>query len=251
MSDLFLYLLIPLSFAMGFVNSITGGGGVFGVPALLAMGFPPVNALALNRISDFGYIAGSVRNYMRIPDFRLKFALMITPFILVGAFIGANIVIALDPEMLNIIIVGAVLIGVFFLLYPFQPKEDDTARPHYIAGFIGVFLLGLWDGAFAMAGGTFGVLILVLLFHRSYLGAKSIMTTAAVPETVLSMAILWSNSTVDLEMAGMMFFSSIVGAYIGSKLAIKRGSRFIRYAMIAMALVMVAKLLVFDIFKLF
>ena len=72
-------MIIPLSFLMGFVNAISGGGGVFGVPAMLAMGLPPVNALALNRISDFGYLIGSLRNYMRLPEFQWKLALAITP----------------------------------------------------------------------------------------------------------------------------------------------------------------------------
>ena len=40
----FIIFLIPLSFIMGFVNSIAGGGGVFGVPALIALGMPPVYA---------------------------------------------------------------------------------------------------------------------------------------------------------------------------------------------------------------
>jgi len=47
-------------------------------------------------------------------------------------------------------------------------------------------------------------------------------------------------------MAAVMFVTSLVGAYLGSKLAIKKGSNFIRYAMVAISLVMIAKV-AFDL----
>jgi len=245
----FVFLIIPLAFVMGFVNSISGGGGVFGVPALIAMGLPPVNALALNRISDLGNIIGSLHNYTKIPDFRWKVAAIAIPPILAGAFVGANLIVGLEEALLNKIIIGAVCVGMVFLLYPVKPKPEDT-KPHYVAGMFSLLLLGLWDGAFAMAGGTFGVLIFVLLFHRSYVGAKGIMTLAAVPETLLSMSILWLHSSVDLKTAAIMITSTVFGSYIGSKIAIQKGSPFIRYAMVLMALIMVLKIVVFDILKL-
>ena len=154
----------------------------------------------------------------------------------------------LNPETLHLIIVGAVFIGIFFLLAPLKPKPQDT-KPYYVAGFLAVLALGVWDGAFAMAGGTFGVLILVMLFHRSYLGAKSIAVAAAVPEVILSMSILWFHSTVQTGEAAAMMISAMLGAYAGSKIAIRGGNNFIRYAMAGMAFVMVLKIVIFDILK--
>ena len=36
----------------GFIDSIAGGGGLITVPALLAAGLPPVNALATNKLQS-------------------------------------------------------------------------------------------------------------------------------------------------------------------------------------------------------
>lgn len=154
--DPLIFLLI-LSFMMGFVNSITGGGGVFGVPAMIAFGLPPVDVLALNRISDLGNITGSLRNYMKVEGFDKKLAMIAIPPIICGALIGANFIVRIDEEFLDPIIIGAVLIAVVLILYPFKPKEVK-ADPKWILGIIALLLLGLWEGAFALAGGTFGVL---------------------------------------------------------------------------------------------
>lgn len=235
---------------MGFVNSIAGGGGVFGVPALIALGVPPVGALALNRISDLGNIVGSLKNYIKVTGFDKRLGLIAIPPILVGAFVGANLIVGVEKELLNKIILGAVLVGVFFLLYPFNPKESVT-KPHMLYGVLALLLLGLWDGAFAMAGGTFGVLIFVILFHKSYLGAKSIMTFAAIPETLMSAAILWYHADIVFVDAVSMFGSAVIGSYVGSKLAINKGSQFIRYAMAVMALIMVLKVFLFDVLSVF
>lgn len=240
--------LIPLSFVMGFVNAIAGGGGVLGVPTLLALGLPPVNALALNRVSDMGTIIGAAHNYMRVPEFRWKLAALAVPPIIVGAFIAANLVVTIPAPLLSRIILGAVFVGIFFLLYPFKPKAEGT-KPHYAAGILALFALGLWDGAFAMGGGTFGVLIFVLLFHRTFLSAKSILTFATIPETFLSGSIILWHAHVAWPHAAAMFASAVAGSYIGSHLAIQKGSRFIRYAMAGMAAVMVLKVLIFDILK--
>lgn len=244
--DSLYYFIIPLGFLMGVVSSISGGGGVFGVPALIALGLSPVNALALNRISDLGHIVGCMKNYVKAEGVDKRLVLLSVPPILIGAYIGANFVVGLEDETLNAIIIGAVLVGAFLLLYPFK-KKAQAGKPNLILGAVFLLLLGLWDGAFAMAGGTFGVLIFVLIFHKSYVNAKGILTIAVVPETLMSVTILFVHSSVSYGLCGAMFASSLVGAYVGSKLAVKKGSEFIRYAMVGMALIMVAKIILFDV----
>ena len=103
----------------------------------------------------------------------------------------------------------------------------------------------------AMAGSTFAVIALVLFFHRSYLGGKAIDVAASVPETLISAFILASHSTIDLKIAVAMFISSIIGGYAGSHLAIRQGSPFVRFGMVAMALIMGGKVIFMNILHIF
>ncbi|MAQ71886.1 MAG: hypothetical protein CL565_06800 [Alphaproteobacteria bacterium] len=235
---------------MGVVTSISGGAGVFAIPTLLAFGIPPVSALALNRISDIGVLTGAARNYFKSNKFDFKTTFIAVWPITIGALIAVNIVVKLPENILNAIVLGAVVIGMFFLLSPVKKRDikDIQAGSNYLLGFSALFILGLWEGAFAMAGATFAVLIFVRFFKKSFLEARSIQIIAAIPETFISAAILSYHASFKISWAIAIFASSAVGAYLGSKLAIRKGDNFIRLSMVAISIVMVLKVL-YDLIK--
>ena len=48
-------LLMAVAFVAGLIDAIAGGGGLLTIPALMAAGLPPVNAIATNKLqSSFG-----------------------------------------------------------------------------------------------------------------------------------------------------------------------------------------------------
>ena len=234
-----------LGFLMGVITSISGGAGVFAVPAMLAFGVPPINTLALNRISDLGVLAGAIRNYLRVPEFQWRLACIVAVPLFIGAIIGANFSVSVSTDFLQWFILAAVFVGIIFLLWPIKPEASTAPVNHWI-GIPALLIVGFWSGSVAMAGATFAVIVLVRMFRQNFLGARSIHVFAAVPETVITVLILTYHSTIDWRMAAVMFVTSLVGAYLGSKLAIKKGSNFIRYAMVAISLVMIAKV-AFDL----
>ncbi len=74
----------------GFIDSIAGGGGLITVPALLAAGLPPVNALATNKLqSVFSQIMSTWRYAARgLVEFRSYGPIAVAVFLAsaVGAF---------------------------------------------------------------------------------------------------------------------------------------------------------------------
>jgi uncharacterized membrane protein YfcA len=241
-----LFFLIPLSLVMGFVTSVSGGGGVIGVPTMIALGIPPLNALALNRLSDVGYLIGSLKNYAKIGEFNFRAAVLTSIPLTIGAIAGAMFSVSVKPAFLQWFIVFAVFIGIVFLLYPLKPKSENSKSLH-VFGYPVLLIVGFWSGAVAMAGSTFAVLALVLFFNRSYLGAKAIDVAASVPEILISALILVFYSSINWAAGAGMILASIIGAYIGSQIAIKNGDRFIRLGMVGISIVMIAKVVFVDI----
>ena len=47
-------LLFFVALIAGFIDAIAGGGGLLTIPALLAVGVPPVQALAHNKLQAVG-----------------------------------------------------------------------------------------------------------------------------------------------------------------------------------------------------
>lgn len=193
-------------------------------------------------MSDVGTVFGALRGYHKSKSIDWKLALIIMIPLAIGSFIGASAVVRLPEEILRYVILMGVFVGIFFLL---KKTEQKATNKNPIIG-IGVFLMllvGMWSGALAMAGATFAVLILVYFFNKTYLQARSIDIVAAIPETLISAIILAIASTASIQLLAPMFISSFIGAWMGSHLAVKHGSEFIRKGMIGIAILMIIKVI--------
>ncbi|MDP3976378.1 MAG: sulfite exporter TauE/SafE family protein [bacterium] len=240
------FLISLLGLAMGIVTSISGGSGVFAVPAMLAFGLPPLNVLALNRMSDVGVVTGALRKYQKSENIDWSLALRAMIPMSIGSAIGASFVVSIPEHILTYVIFSGIFIGIFFLLRKPSPVSALHRPSASWWGFFFLFLVGIWGGALAIAGATFAVLVLVNFFGKSYLQARATDVAAAIPETFISSAILTTASTVQPGLLFVMFASSFVGAWIGSHLAVRHGSAFIRRAMVGVAMVMIVKVF-FDL----
>lgn len=88
----------------GFIDAMAGGGGLLTLPALLAAGLSPTQALATNKLqSSFGSFSASwyfVRNgFVSLKE--MRFAILCT---FIGAAIGAEAVQFIDASVLTSLI---------------------------------------------------------------------------------------------------------------------------------------------------
>ena len=87
-------------------------------------------------------------------------------------------------------------------------------------------------------------MVLVHFFRKNLLQARSTDIVAAIPETIISTVILSMSAAVSWQLLFTMFVSSFAGAWVGSRLAVKHGEVFIKKMMMAVAVVMIVKVLV-------
>ena len=114
--ELHLIFLGVLGLLMGFVGSVSGGSGVFGVPTMLALGLPPINVLALNRLSDIGVVSGAFRNYHGADTVNWRLACMAAVPMAIGSFVGARLVSSLSDAMVRSLVLMGVAVGIFLLV---------------------------------------------------------------------------------------------------------------------------------------
>ena len=235
------FFIVGLGLIMGVIQSISGGAGVLGVPAMLAFGIPPINALALNRVSDLGVIFGALRGFQKSKNIDWKLALQLAIPLGIGAFVGSKIIVSIPEHLVRYVILVGIVVGIIFILLP--AKQAAPSQKKIALGIFLMFLVGIWDGALALAGATFGVLILVHLFGRNFLNAKGTHTAAVIPETLIAIVVLYLSSTISWQPVIAMFASNFIGAWIGSHLAVRYGDRLIKKAMVAIAVVMIVKVI--------
>ncbi len=239
-------LLLALSaLVAGFIDAIAGGGGLITLPALLAAGLPPAQALGTNKLqSSFGSFSATWyfarHGYI---DFKTaKWAVLMT---FIGSALGTILVQQIDASALNrllpFLLVGFAL---YFLLSP-RVGDSDSQRRLSVCGFAWTIGLGVgfYDGFFGPGTGSFFAIGFVALagFNLAKATAHSKLlnftsNVAALIFFALGGKLVWS---VGLFMAVGQF----IGARLGSKMVIKQGGRLIRPLVVIMSLLMSAKLL--------
>ena len=234
--------IAAIGFIAAFITAVAGGGGVVAVPAMLAMGIPPVNVLCLNRLSDIGVCFGASGKYASAKVVVWQPVLYAAIALAVGSYLGSKFSISLPEVMLKRLIVGALCVAIILIFK--SPGGLGHAPSSVKTSLIGIPLLvavGFWSGAFGIAGGTFGALAISYLRGVALLEGRATHVVAAVPETFVSAVVLSLGSSVDLYLGVVMVVASVGGSYFGARVAVSQGSVFVRKAMVVVAILMIIK----------
>lgn len=240
-------LLLLAGLAAGWVDAVVGGGGLIQLPALLLVpGISPIQALATNKLASImGTSTSALTYYRRVgPDLRTAGPTAVAA--LLGAFGGAVLASRIPAELFKPIIL-VVLVGVLLwtVLKPSLGAYDDlrwVGNGHKrIAAMIGL-VIGAYDGLLGPGTGTFLVISLVSVLGYSFLPASAIAkivnfatNLGALLYFVPSGAVLWG---LGLGMGA----ANLVGAYLGARMAVARGSRFVRVVFVLVVGALICRL---------
>lgn len=227
----------------GFIDAIAGGGGLVTVPALLAAGIPPVSALATNKLQSSMSVAMACGRYARtgLIDFRGYAATAALVFVL--AFAGALAVQSVSNAVLGRIMpVLIVAVVAYVLLSPRMTDADSHERLSRRAFAPVAGAVGFYDGFFGPGAGSF--------YSTSLVALRGMGLTRAAATTKLfnftsnfAALILFALGGHVLWLLGLvMAIGGVSGAWIGSHVAIRFGARVIRPLLVAISLILTAKL---------
>ncbi len=242
-----LALLLVAAFAAGWIDAVVGGGGLLQLPALLLVpGITPVQALATNKLASvFGTATSSVAYARRVrPSPRT--VLPMAGIALLGAFGGASLAAFLPAQVFKPIILAAlVVVGLITLL---KPTLGEATRLRHrglaqlaVSGVIGASI-GFYDGLLGPGTGTFLVISLVGLLGYDFLRATATAKLVNFATNLGALLFFIPLGAVLWPLGLAMGAASIVGSLLGSRMAIARGSRFVRVLFLAVVGVLTVKL---------
>ena len=155
-------IVCPLVFLGGFIDSISGGGGLISLPAYLIAGVPIHFAIGTNKLSaSCGGIIAAIR-YYKNKYVDLLICLPCIAAALIGASGGAHLTLLLDEKYLQYILLFVLPLAGF---YVFKKKDFDAVTnpmPRKWTIFLAVLVslfLGAYDGFFGPGTGTFLILL--------------------------------------------------------------------------------------------
>lgn len=245
MPDLYtLAMLAGFGFLGAFINAIVGGGGLITVPALLAVGLPPATAIGTNKLAAATGNLTSLLTFMRAGKVDWRLLLPVLPWVFVASVSGAFTVHLISPQILQPLVV-VLLIAV--LIYSLWKKDlgrvrkavAHTSKRRLTAAAL-VTALGFYDGFFGPGTGSFMIMALLFLgldFVRAAGSSKLLNLTS---NTAAMLTFMWLGS-IHYVYGLIMAAAMVVGAYAGSRMALSRGTAFVRLLFIAVTSVLILK----------
>lgn len=244
-----LLLLVCAGALAGWIDAVVGGGGLIQLPALLLVpGMAPIQAVATNKIGSIAGTTVSAMTYLRQVKIDKSVTLPGAVFAFCGAIMGALVASKIPEDAFTpIILVVLVAVGIFTLAKPSLGAEArlryvDRPRMHHGVSWLIGLCVGLYDGALGPGTGSFMVIGLVALVGFSFLQASAsakIMNWA----TNFGSLVFFVPAGLVVWKAGLAVAAgNIIGGFFGAKLAISKGSGFVRVVFVVVLSALVIKL---------
>ncbi|UQA33838.1 TSUP family transporter [Streptomyces sp. HNA39] len=247
-----LVLLCLAAAAAGWIDAVVGGGGLLLLPALL-LGLPNVPAahvLGTNKAVAIVGTSGAAITYVRRAPVRVGLSVRVGLMALAGSMGGAFFAAGISSEVLRPVIMVALLgVAAFVLLRPsFGTAAGDTdTRPVTRARIVTAVVLvgggiGFYDGLFGPGTGTFLVLALTAVLHLDLVTASATAKIVNVCTNAGALAMFAYQGSVLWQLAAVMALFNLAGAMAGARMALDRGSGFVRAVLLTVVFALVAKL---------
>jgi len=235
-------VLIAAGAAAGFINALAGGGSAITIPILTelvgintANGTNRVAILLANLTAIAGYQKGEAVPWRRV-------SVLLLPTV-IGAAAGAWLSTITPPDVLRMVFAAVLLlVAASVVVRPSRWLEDREAVLHEPWRSIVFFGIGFYGG-FVQAGVGFILLAGLVLGAGMNLvngnAAKVVLIAAYSPIAILLFA---RASQVDLAIGAVLAAGQMSGAWAGSRLAVLKGAAWIRWVLVAAALVAAVRL---------
>jgi len=241
--DLTVYIILFfVALLASAIDAVAGGGGLLVVPTMLLLGMNPLVTLGTNKLQSCFGTATSSYNYFKnglLKEKNIKFLVLLS---FIGSLIGTISVSQLSNEMLTNLI-PVLLIGAAIFLILNKNNNLKVSKTLVIAFTPLIFIIGFYDGFFGPGTGTFFVLLFLIIKQRNLMEATAATKILNFTSNLASFLVFQSKGFVIIELALIMAIAQIIGAYVGSKLAIKNGEKFVRPVIVFISIVLSIRIL--------
>jgi uncharacterized membrane protein YfcA len=251
--SLLLVLLAATSFVAGFIDALVGGGGLINIPMLFTA-LPkevPATLFGTNKFASFFGTSSAALRYARRVDMPWGATLSATAAAFACSYLGAMAVAWLPRDLLRPLILVLLIASA---VYTFRRKDFGVDhRPRAMGARAYVYALalggviGFYDGFFGPGTGSFLIFLFVRVFGFDFLHASASAKIVNLATNLAAIGYFIPNGFFLIDAAITMACFNILGAVVGTQLAFRRGSGFVRQVFLVMVSVLIVKF-AFDSF---
>lgn len=244
-------MLFGAGFLAGFVDSVAGGGGLIALPALLFIGLPPQMALGTNKLQgSFGTLSASY-NYIKNGNASIKDSFSGIIFTFIGAASGSVLV-----QLVNASIIEKIIPVLLFLVFVYTFFSKDLGfkdQPPKLSNKAFYLLLGLglgfYDGFFGPGTGSFWTLGFMFFLGFNMTKATGHTKIMNFTSNIASLIFFTLGNNICFSVGLTMAAGQVIGARLGSGMAMKKGAGFIRPVFLSVVFFTILRLIYVNFFK--
>lgn len=247
--------LLLAAFIAGGVDAVVGGGGLIQIPALF-VAYPaesPARLFGTNKCASVVGTANATWRYARQVTMPWRTILPAALAAFAFSYLGAAAVAWLPKDAVRPLILSLL---VFAAVYTLKRRNfgDLHAPAHsghreliYATLLGGV--IGFYDGFFGPGTGSFLIFLFVRFFGFDFLHASASAKVVNVATNLAALAYFVPHGYVLPVLAVAMALANVGGSMVGTRLALKHGSGFIRKVFLGVVGVLIVKF-AWDTFRL-
>lgn len=243
-----LLLTFIIGLATGFFDSTISAGGLISVSSLILIGLPPQIAIATDRFGTIGQTLAAGWNFWKAKKIIWKYVPIFTLISLIGSLIGAEILLNINPKILQsmVAILLFILLPLLFLKQEVGVEKVDVGRGKMVVGLILYFLISVFAGFFGAGTGPMIFYVLTFFFGLTMIETLAVSIIPWFVISISSIGIFALNQMINYWVGAILLIGMAIGGWVGAKVAIKKGDRWVKRLFIVFIIVLAVKLLFFK-----
>jgi uncharacterized membrane protein YfcA len=240
-------ILFCAAFVAGLVDAVVGGGGLIQIPSLFAAmpGVAPATLLGTNKLAGIWGTAAAAGRYASRVRVEWGAAVPAAAAAFLLAFVGAYTVTKVPSDFLRKLLPFVLILVAGYTLYK---KDFGSLHAPLHGGFkqrciaVGAgSLIGFYDGFFGPGTGSFLVFLFVKFFGFDFLSASVVAKVVNVACNLAALIWFSQSGHVLWQLGASMAVANVVGSLVGSQLAIRYGSGFVRKLFLVIVSALIVK----------
>ncbi|MBT3669156.1 MAG: sulfite exporter TauE/SafE family protein [Chloroflexi bacterium] len=248
------FLIVVAGFIAGIINTLAGSGSLITLPILELLGLPLQVANGTNRIAillqNIVGIRGFSEKKMLDRNGLRQFGI---PSI-IGWAIGSYLATIISPDLFRSAF-GYIMVFMLFIIL-LRPKKwligEITLLENKptISQYLLFFLIGIYGGFIQAGVGIFLLSGLVLGAGYNLIHANAVKVGIVLMSTSLTFWIFIVQGQVNFKAGFILAIGNMLGAWVGTKIAVEKGTIWIRRLLILIVTISSLKLLgIFELFN--
>lgn len=241
--------LTLIGFSAGFLDSIVGGGGLIATPAMINL-FPQWHILSVvgtNRTSSIFGTSVAAWNYFQKVKLESRIVLPSCGGAFLASFGGVQLAKVIPTDNLKWGVIAAIIVLAIYSVFKKELGKTDnrrgTPRQEMWAAFAVGAACGFYNGLIGPGTGTLLVFGFVSIVGLDFLKSSAVSKAANVAGDLSSFGVLLCCGYIVWWAAIPLVVANVAGSYAGSRLAILKGSTFIRKFFLIVVFALITRLI--------